>query len=132
LLGCLGEAMTVVSLRKGANKHFNLSKHALPAEERRAQGKALRNAVPREAHGTWKAPKGRRDPVDLLTESNKRRLPQFVPIRFGRMLQSPFTFKPINHSHHFSIFRVFSHNLDPQQACTAMVIRWIPLLPPAL
>jgi uncharacterized protein (DUF2252 family) len=85
--------MNVVPFRrKGANKHVDAARHMLPAEERRAQGKALRDAVPREAHGTWKAPKDRRDPVDLLRESNKRRLPQLVPIRFGRMLQSPFTF----------------------------------------
>jgi len=61
-------------------------------DERRADGKTLRGAVPREEHGGWKAPKGRRDPVDLLIESNKGRVPELIPIRFGRMLQSPFTF----------------------------------------
>jgi uncharacterized protein (DUF2252 family) len=85
--------MTVVPLRrKGADKHVEPGSDMLAAEERRARGKALRDAVPREAHGTWKAPKARRDPVELLNESNKRRLSQLVPIRFGRMLQSPFTF----------------------------------------
>ena len=64
----------------------------LSAEERRAQGKALRDAVPREAHGGWKPPKKRRDPVEILVESNKGRLPDLVPIRFGRMSQSPFAF----------------------------------------
>jgi uncharacterized protein (DUF2252 family) len=64
----------------------------VPPDERRTQGKALREAVPREAHGHWKAPKGRRDIVDLLNESNAGRMPQLVPIRFGRMMQSPFTF----------------------------------------
>jgi len=62
------------------------------ASERRTEGKALRNIVPREDHGGWKPPKGRRDPVALLMESNKGRMPQLVPIRFGRMLQSPFAF----------------------------------------
>jgi uncharacterized protein (DUF2252 family) len=84
------EAMAVIPLRrKGAHRDVDT---ALPAEERRAQGKALRNTVPREAHGTWKVPKVRRGPIEVLNESNKRRLPQLVPIRFGRMLQSPFTF----------------------------------------
>jgi uncharacterized protein (DUF2252 family) len=64
----------------------------VPPDERRVQGKALREAVPREAHGHWKAPKGRRDVVDLLNESNEGRMPHLVPIRFGRMMQSPFTF----------------------------------------
>ena len=62
------------------------------AGERRAEGKALREAVPREAHGGWKAPKGRRDPVELVLESNEGRMPDLVPIRHGRMLQSPFAF----------------------------------------
>jgi hypothetical protein len=64
----------------------------LSADERRAQGKALRNAVPRESHGGWKPPKKRRDPVDILIESNEGRMADLVPIRFGRMSQSPFAF----------------------------------------
>ncbi|RLJ65223.1 DUF2252 domain-containing protein [Sulfurisoma sediminicola] len=64
----------------------------LSADERRAQGKALRDAVPRETQGGWKPPRKRRDPVEILTESNKGRLPDLVPIRFGRMSQSPFAF----------------------------------------
>src|SRR5271166_159582 len=62
------------------------------AGERRTEGKALREAVPREDHGGWKAPKGRRDPVELVLESNEGRMPELVPIRHGRMLQSPFAF----------------------------------------
>ena len=64
----------------------------VPPDERRALGKALREAVPREAHGHWKPAKDRRDIVDLLTASNDGRMHQLVPIRFGRMMQSPFTF----------------------------------------
>ena len=62
------------------------------ASERRAQGKALREAVPRALHAGWKAPKNRRDPIDLLVESNEGRMAELIPIRFGRMMQSPFTF----------------------------------------
>jgi len=62
------------------------------AGERRAEGKALRETVPREGHGGWKAPKGRRDPVELVLESDEGRMPDLVPIRHGRMLQSPFAF----------------------------------------
>ena len=64
----------------------------LSPQERRAQGSALREAVPREAHGGWKAPRKRRDPIEALVASNEGRMPELVPIRFGRMLQSPFTF----------------------------------------
>jgi uncharacterized protein (DUF2252 family) len=62
------------------------------APQRRAEGKALRDEVPREAHGGWKPPKGRRKPVELLLETNQGRMPQLVPIRHGRMVQSPFAF----------------------------------------
>jgi len=62
------------------------------ADERRAAGKALREAAPREAHGHWKLPKDRRDIVDLLNESNEGRMEQLIPIRYGRMMESPFTF----------------------------------------
>ena len=72
--------------------HDHAEPQYVPPDERRAQGKALREAASREAHGHWKSPKGRRDIVDLLNESNEGRIPQLVPIRFGRMMQSPFTF----------------------------------------
>ena len=48
--------------------------------------------MPREEHGGWKPPKDRRDPVELVLESNQGRMPELVPIRHGRMLQSPFAF----------------------------------------
>ncbi len=55
-------------------------------------GKSLRATVPRASHAGWKADAGRRGCLDLLTESNLGRLPELIPIRYGRMLQSPFTF----------------------------------------
>jgi uncharacterized protein (DUF2252 family) len=61
-------------------------------DERVAAGKRLRETLPREHHAVWKRPAKRRDPVDLLEESNQDRLPELVPIRYGRMLRSPFTF----------------------------------------
>lgn len=65
---------------------------AVAASDRRARGKALRDAVPRSSHAGWKPPKDRRDPIDLLIESNQGRALELVPIRFGRMMQSPFAF----------------------------------------
>jgi uncharacterized protein (DUF2252 family) len=64
----------------------------LSADERRAEGKALRDAVPRTSHGGWKPPKDRRDPVELLLASNEGRVLELIPIRFGRMAQSPFAY----------------------------------------
>ncbi len=62
------------------------------ADERAAKGKALRDTVPRDAHAGWKPTKKRRDPVELLSESNAGRIEHLIPIRFGRMAVSPFAF----------------------------------------
>ena len=62
------------------------------AAERAAKGKAARAASPRAAHAEWEPAAGRRDPVELLEEQAASRLPELVPIRYGRMLVSPFTF----------------------------------------
>jgi len=61
-------------------------------DERRAKGKELRDAVPRASQAGWKPQKDRRDPIALLLETNEGRMPGLVPIRFGRMSQSPFAF----------------------------------------
>src|SRR6266481_2606802 len=60
--------------------------------DRRAHGKTLRDAVPRDAHATWRAHKGRTDPIGILHAADATRQPELVPLRYGRMLQSPFTF----------------------------------------
>ncbi|MEM5341401.1 DUF2252 domain-containing protein [Paraburkholderia azotifigens] len=71
--------------------------HAKPVlyrtpDERAADGRAIRNDVPRSAHAGWEQPTDRRDLVELLNESNEGRIPPLVPIRFGRMSASPFAF----------------------------------------
>jgi uncharacterized protein (DUF2252 family) len=60
--------------------------------ERIAQGKAARADVPRRVHAEWEPAPGRRDPVELLEEQARTRVPELVPIRYGRMLVSPFAF----------------------------------------
>jgi len=64
----------------------------LAPEERLAAGKALRTTVPRGSHAGWRAPRGRADPIEVLIESDKGRTRRLIPIRYGRMLPSPFTF----------------------------------------
>ncbi|MEW5514896.1 DUF2252 domain-containing protein [Pseudomonas asiatica] len=61
-------------------------------KERLEAGKRLRDVVPRAAHATWKCKPRQRDPVGLLELSNRDRHPALVPVRYGRMLRSPFTF----------------------------------------
>ncbi|MBV9338751.1 MAG: DUF2252 domain-containing protein [Solirubrobacterales bacterium] len=69
--------------------------HSVPhltVAERIAHGKQARSAVPRSSHASFEAPSGRSDPVDLLQLQALTRVPELVPIRYGRMLVSPFTF----------------------------------------
>jgi uncharacterized protein (DUF2252 family) len=60
--------------------------------ERIARGKELRERVPRPAHAQWTAAAGRPDPIELLKASDRGRLTELLPIRYGRMRQSPFAF----------------------------------------
>jgi len=60
--------------------------------DRRAEGRALRKAVARSSHGQWRPSARRIDPIALLSDSSEDRLPRLVPIRYGRMLHSPFAF----------------------------------------
>ena len=60
--------------------------------ERYAAGKALRGTCPRSAHAVWKPPAGRPDPVEMVLEAEKGRMPELLPLRHGRMVRSAFTF----------------------------------------
>jgi uncharacterized protein (DUF2252 family) len=64
----------------------------LTVGERAAHGKAARADLPRRIHGEWEPASNRPDPVELLEEQARTRVPELVPIRYGRMLVSPFTF----------------------------------------
>jgi uncharacterized protein (DUF2252 family) len=55
-------------------------------------GKSLRSTVPRDSQALWRCPSQPRDPIAVLEASNQDRLAELVPIRFGRMLRSPFAF----------------------------------------
>jgi uncharacterized protein (DUF2252 family) len=61
-------------------------------KERHAAGKALRAGAPLDAHAAFSRTPKSPDPVTLLEEQGADRLPELVPIRYGRMLQSPFAF----------------------------------------
>lgn len=60
--------------------------------EQYAAGKALRAKCPRTSHAEWKPPSNRRDPVELVLEAEKGRMPELLPLRHGRMARSAFTF----------------------------------------
>ncbi|WP_443696520.1 DUF2252 domain-containing protein [Pseudomonas sp.] len=61
-------------------------------KERVHAGESLLEGMPHSSHAVWKAPRKHRDPTDVLEESNRYRLASLVPVRYGRMLRSPFTF----------------------------------------
>ncbi len=66
-----------------------------PHAERVQGGRTLRDRVPRASHAACKKPQARgkgRDPIALLEASSAGRVPELVPLRYGRMLRSPFTF----------------------------------------
>jgi uncharacterized protein (DUF2252 family) len=64
----------------------------LTVPERVARGKAARAEVPRSSHATFEPPASRPDPLELLERQAETRVPGLVPIRYGRMMVSPFTF----------------------------------------
>jgi uncharacterized protein (DUF2252 family) len=63
----------------------------LPRAERYEAGRELRKRVARETHADCPPASGR-DPVAILAETDGARIPELLPIRYERMLQSPFTF----------------------------------------
>jgi uncharacterized protein (DUF2252 family) len=64
----------------------------LSPDERTELGRSARSAVPRSSHADWTPSATRPDPIDLLEEQAATRVPELVPIRYGRMAASPFTF----------------------------------------
>jgi len=104
--------MTMGKVKKSSKKQTPLetspSLHSHPTpEELYAMGKGLRDKCPRHDHAVWQAPDNRPDPLALIEESDKGRIPQLVPVRHGRMLQSPFTF-----------YRGAALNMAADLACT--------------
>jgi hypothetical protein len=75
-------------------QHYQLDSGlgSLTPAERAARGKEARAAVPRESHAVFEPGPDRPDPLALLEEQAKTRLPELVPVRWGRMVVSPFTF----------------------------------------
>ncbi len=64
----------------------------LESGEREERGREARRGAPRSAHGDWSPAPDRPDPVAVLTAQAATRVQELIPIRYGRMLGSPFTF----------------------------------------
>jgi uncharacterized protein (DUF2252 family) len=79
-------------IRSVQTPHDDPSSARATWEERREFGRSLRKVAPRSSHAAWMPWSGRRDPIDVLEEQADSREPDLVPIRYGRMLESPFTY----------------------------------------
>jgi uncharacterized protein (DUF2252 family) len=66
--------------------------HTKTVEERLEIARSLRTRCPRKSQAGWKTPENRLDPIDTLMASSAGRISHLVPIRHGRMMQSPFAF----------------------------------------
>src|SRR3954463_7290190 len=64
----------------------------LSVAERIARGRAARAEAPRTSHAAFEPASNRPSPITLLQRQARARVPELVPIRYGRMLVSPFTF----------------------------------------
>jgi uncharacterized protein (DUF2252 family) len=64
----------------------------LTPDEWRARGRALRPLAPRSSHAQWAPPPDRPDPVATLEEQARSRVADLIPIRYGRMIASPFAY----------------------------------------
>jgi uncharacterized protein (DUF2252 family) len=86
------DQMTVMTVRTAGRYRLDAAAGRLMPADRAARGKAARAAVPRQSHAGFDPPSGRTDPIDLLEEQARTRLPHLVPVRYGRMLASPFSY----------------------------------------
>ncbi|HEY5355411.1 MAG TPA: DUF2252 domain-containing protein [Streptosporangiaceae bacterium] len=85
-------ARRTVVMPRSAATGLEAPRRKLTPAERRVRGKAARAEVPRESHAQWKPPEDRPDPVALLESQAVNRVPDLVPVRWGRMMETPFTY----------------------------------------
>lgn len=87
-------ARDVVKRHEAAAREASLPEqgHSCSVQERLKTGKALRLHCPRHAHAGWIAHTDRVDPVDILIATSEGRVEKLKPIRYGRMMSSPFAF----------------------------------------
>jgi uncharacterized protein (DUF2252 family) len=86
------EQTPLVLPRLVARYELDSSVGRLSPAERAARGKTARAEVPRTSHAKFERPEGWPDPISLLEDQAKSRVPDLVPVRYGRMMVSPFTY----------------------------------------
>lgn len=86
-----GDTTGMATTRRSRTARFSTVGYVTPAQ-RAAKGLEARAQVPPQRHAEFEPPADRPDPVTLLEAQAQSRVPELVPIRYGRMLVSPFTF----------------------------------------
>src|SRR5262244_1710421 len=67
-------------------------KPPLSYKERLSMGKKMRDESPRNKHAQWKPVRERTEPLELLARQDASRVQSMIPLRYGRMMESPFAF----------------------------------------
>ena len=86
------ERTAELQARRAVRYQLDSAPARMSVAERAARGKAARAEVPRNSHAEFDVPSDRPDPLALLEEQARSRLPELVPVRWGRMMVSPFTY----------------------------------------
>jgi uncharacterized protein (DUF2252 family) len=102
------------SAPNGSRRRAAVAVAHLSVAERIARGEAARAEVPRSSHAVFEPSSERADPVALLERQAETRVPELVPIRYGRMLVSPFTF-------YRGAALIMAHDLGPTPRSGLMV-----------
>jgi uncharacterized protein (DUF2252 family) len=88
----MGEATAEVTARRARRYQLESALGQLTPAECAGRGKQARAAVPREGHAVFDPPRARPDPIGLLEQQAASRVPELVPVRYGRMMVSPFAY----------------------------------------
>jgi uncharacterized protein (DUF2252 family) len=88
----MAELKTAAAPRNTLRYQLDSGLGRLTLAERAERGKVARAEVPRASHAVFDPPPDRPDPLDLLAKQAESRVPELVPVRWGRMMVSPFTF----------------------------------------
>jgi uncharacterized protein (DUF2252 family) len=81
-----------MKVEQGPNLAPGAQQAAAGYQERHERGRAARRATPRGGHAEWTLAPDRPDPIDLLAAQDRDRIPDLIPIRYSRMMASPFAF----------------------------------------
>ena len=81
-----------MKIEQDPNLSPGAAQEAASYQRRHERGRAARQVVPRGSHAEWEPAPDRPDPVDLLEAQARDRIPDLLPIRYSRMMASPFAF----------------------------------------